>query len=296
MANITSRVLEDMMAYNNEITCVKESIGTLLNTDLLVVSNLENGSTMEEINDPFYKLFNISAKKTYSDIEYVRQQKPSLAANIGDFYGELNVYDLDTFLRALVPNQTQLIKTLTEQCNVHPKFTYLTRKLDLLRTVCSQNICQGKILASSKFTLDGCEDICFPIAHPPFVYEIHQLLKLSDEKAVETYFKHLHNYLMTEIEVKSCLLCLTFDMYGKNDCSLRNFRLFFTEKNQTIPNDFSIEALYESKVEMNPNEQHSIFDDVLERITIVKLGNDKGGHTQFLHFKDSKKKDVTLYF
>lgn len=296
MANITPRVLEEMMIYNNEITCVKETIGTLQNTELLVVSNIENGSNVQELSDPFIKLFNISAKKPYCDIEYVKQQKPCLNVHVGDFFGDLNVYDLDAFLQALVPNQTQLIETLVEQCNIHPQFTHLTQKLNLLLTECSRHCCQGRILAASKFGIDNSQDIRFSIAHPPFVYEIFRLLKLSDAKAVETYFHHLHNYLMKEIEVNSCLLCLTFDLYCKNDAQLKNFRLFFLEKDLTIPKDFSVDALYEYQIDSNQVEQYFIFEDVLNRIKILGLEDESGRKMYVLRFEDTKKNEVKLFF
>lgn len=297
MEHITSAVLEDILTYNNEINCVRDTIGPLQNTDILVVSNIENGSSASELVDPFLRLFHMASEKCENDIEYVMQKKSPIEVNVNESFQSLNVYDLDQFLQALVPDQTCLIETLTDQCNIHPQFSCLVQKLHLLRKPCSRHSCQAKILAGSKF-MYGHEDenIRFPIAHPPFVYEIGRLLKQANFKTIETYLQHLHRYLTSEIEVDSCILCLTFDLYCKCEAPIKNFRLFFLEKNSKVLPDPNIGWLYEAKLETDQNNQYSLFDEVLDNINVVTLSDSGKENRYIIRYVDKKKNKTELYF
>lgn len=292
MENISDDLLEDLMKYNNEINCVNETLSSVQDSQLTVLCNTENGTTIGDLVEPLEKLFDISTKKPHLEVDYVRQRDVPLTVNIGENCNHVNVYDLRSFLQALVPNQVSLIRLLEEQCNVHPMFMSLVDKLHLLNTKCTRDFCQGRILAKTVFAPNDQSEISFSIAHPPFVYEIFDLVKQDDEELIENYLKHLRRYLSSKIEMDSCLLCLTYDLYCTDKTDMKGFRLFFLET-RSVPDEPSLEYLYETKIEtVNKVEQCYLFDVVLHNITLSCLE----GENHALRYWNDKKQEAELYF
>ena len=197
METIGQDFLEELMTFNNQMNCVQETIGSIQNSDLFVITNTENGRSTNELIDPFQRLFTIATKRPFCDVQYVRQRKPDLNINIGENCNDLNVFDLETFLQAIVPRQTLLIQLLEDQCNIFPEYQHLLEKVHLINTPCSRVCCQGRILAGSKFFVNGNSEIPFSIAHPPFVYELVKLMKYENETDIKSYLTHLSDYLTT---------------------------------------------------------------------------------------------------
>lgn len=272
MDSISNALLEDLLKYNNEINCVSETLSSIQDSQLTVITNVENGLTTNDLTEPLKTLFEITTKKPYFEVDYVRQRDVPLNINIGEDCSDVNVYDLHTFLQALVPNQVSLIRLLEEQCNVHPKFISLVDKLHLLNKKCTRDFCQGTILSKTVFAqTEERNDITFTIAHPPFVYEIFDLVKQDDEALIENYLSYLYRYLSSKIEMDSCLLCLTYDLYCTDKTDMKGVRLFFLE-NSSGQKEPSLEALYETKIEtVNKVEQCYLFDVLLHNITLKRI-------------------------
>ena len=283
MNSITTDLLEELVTYNNQINCVKETISSVQQSELLIINHIENGSTTESLVEPFEHLFKIVTQKPHTDIEYVENKKPAFTINIGQNCNDVNVYDLDTFLQAIVPEQVSLIEILEEQCNMYPQYMPLIKHLHLLRTSCTRPICQGRILAGVKFTSPGRNDIPFPIAHPPFVYEIKKLLRRGNEALTRSYMCHLTRYLTNPIETDCCILCLTFDLYCKNTCELSNVRLFFLEQDIIAPIEATLDVLYDTHIEtVNKAKQCTLFDEILSNITLLCLPAKNGEQTSYV--------------
>jgi len=295
MSGVTTDIVEQLLSYSNDIICMKDTIANVQNSDTLVVSNIENGITEEELYEPLQYLFSMSMKKEYCDVQYVGQDKEELQINIGDNCNDINVYDLETFLLAIRPNQFSLIETVGELCNTNLDFLNLTDKLHLLNTYCKRSYCQGRILAYAKFTKNKTDEINFRIAHPPFVYEIDRLLEKVDEQDLNRYLLNLKRYLETPIQNDSCILCLAYDLYCKESSNVKNFRLFFLHKTTvSMSKHESLNLLYETEIqEYSKVDQCFLFDEVLKNIAIVSLLQD-GDKRYFLRYRDKGK--PILYF
>ena len=205
---------------------------------------------------------------------------------------------MNTFLQALIPEQTSLIELLEEQCNIYPQYMNLIKHLHILRTPCSRDICQGRILAGVKFTTNGKNDIPFPIAHPPFVYELKEFVRRGNEHLIKSYMNHLNRYLTKDIYTDSCILCLSFDLYCKNKCEVQNFRLFFLEKENALQVEKTIDFLYDPYIETtNKASQCSLFDVLLNNITLLCLQSKQNEASAYVvRYYDEKKKETVLYF
>ncbi len=285
METIGQDFLEELMTFNNQMNCVQETIGSIQNSDLFVITNTENGRSTNELIDPFQRLFTIATKRPFCDVQYVRQRKPDLNINIGENCNDLNVFDLETFLQAIVPRQTLLIQLLEDQCNIFPEYQHLLEKVHLINTPCSRVCCQGRILAGSKFFVNGNSEIPFSIAHPPFVYELVKLMKYENETDIKSYLTHLSDYLANTIETDSCLLCLTYDLYCTDTSDLNNFRLFFLDSHRPFKIDNTPECLYEQRIEEQDNtEQCDLFDILLTRVSIME--NDESYMVQYFDGKN----------
>lgn len=296
MSDIEPQLLEELVTFNNEINCVKDTIGTVHQSKLLIMSNVENGSSNEELIEPMKHLFQMT-KKPHTDIEYIKRQRPKMEVNITESANDINIYDTDSFLKALVPDQSSLIHLIEEQCNIHPEFISLVDKLHLLNTACTNNICSGKLLASTRFLKRDNHDVVFPIAHPPFVYELDRILKLSKPKHVQSYLTHLKKYLTNKIENIKCILCLTYDFYSLDISSMKNFRLLFLENINPLANDMmSVDFLYETNIEnYNKSDQCFLFEKLISDIVLIPFEGDSNSNRQyfvrFIGFKHPK-----LYF
>ncbi len=230
MSDISDELLCELLTLSNEINGVKETVSCVPKSDTLILSHLENGSTCEELVEPFQHLLKLSRHKPYSDVAYVQQRRPDIELDIRRNHTDLNLYDLDTFLRAIVPSQKHLIQIINDQCHVHPQFQVLVARLHLLNARCQRPICQGRILSETRF---GNDSLSFPVAHPPFVYELESLLSARDsERLVETYLMHLMRYLSGDdsVENDSCLLCLTFDLYATDQTNLKKISSLLPRK------------------------------------------------------------------
>ena len=292
MNSVSSSLLEDLVTYNNELTCVQECVAKIQSSQLLTITHTENGSTERDLVKPFQHLFHVAVKKPHSDVEYLRHQKPDFEVNVTEPSRNVNVFDLEAFLRAIVPKQKGLIMQLEELCNIYPQYFGVVKRLHLLATPCSRHCCQGRILAGTKFTTDGNNSMSFPIAHPPFIYESDKIKKLKDDKIMKDFLDQLKNYLMSPIENDSCLLCLTYDLYCSNDCELKNFRLFFLENLPPSAEHASLDLLYESHLEeSNAADQCFLFDLLMDDISLLCFGN-----KYVIRYWDSKKQQAILYF
>ena len=295
---INDELLEDLLEYNNKMTCVRDTMSSIQQSDLMIVNNIENGKSNDELIQPFLTLFRISELKPHCDVNYVQQKRDELSVNIGSNCNDVNVYDLETFLQAIVPRQTALLNLLEKQCNKNPQFLDVVDSLHLLRTACSRAYCQGKILSSAKFARysDESDTINFCIAHPPFVYEGHRIFNDCSSN-VENYLLNLRHYLTNPIENDSCLLCIAYDLYCKNAAEkMKNFRLFFLENVHSETNGFGIQSLYDTNLGLNNHiEQCSVFDTVLHRISIIIEGSSPD-FTYVVRYFNEKKQEVKLYF
>lgn len=294
MESISTDLLEDVMTYNNELTCVQETIAKFNNSKYFVVTNTENGRTTEELVEPFEQLFTVTTKKPYCDIEYIQRKRPDMQIDVTQNCNDVNVFDLNNFLQAIVPKQMSLLEILEEQCNIYPEYTALTEKLQLINTPCSRPFCQGKILAGTKLTMNNKSSIEFAVAHPPFVYEIKKILQSGCEMALKTYMKHLSHYLHSDISNDSCLLCLTYDLYCTDTAELKNFRLFFLETVSRFPQEATAEYLYESRVS-NKVDQCFVFDELLQRINLIGLRNAEDNVVFVVRYWDDKKQESFLF-
>ncbi len=239
----------------------------------------------------------MSRTKPYSDVEYVQQRRPDLELDIRRNHADLNLYDLNTFLRAIVPSLKHLIQIIEVQCHVHPQFQVLVARLHSLNARCQRPICQGRILSETRFARD-CNPLSFPVAHPPFIYELESLLSARDsERLVQTYLTHLMRYLDVDgpIENDSCLLCLTFDLYATDQTNLKNFRLFFLENICPVSREHdTIDLLYDTDIDVyTKTDQCVMFDKVLDGIRIVCL-TQQGQNDCFVRYDDGNR--VRLYF
>ena len=303
MSTIDTELLEELLTFNNEINCVKDTIGTVQDTKLLLMSNVENGSSEKELVEPFEHLFRL-AKKPHTDIDYVKQKRSGIEMNIGENCNDVNVYDTDAFLRALLPEQNSLIELIEEQCNINPEFLSLVQHLHLLNKPCERNICSGKLIASTKFFSSKVHEVEFPIAHPPFVYELERILK-KKKNNVKSYLKHLKRYLTTPIENTSCILCLTYDFYCLDISSMKNFRLLFLENVHPLSKDMMpIEFLYETEIEnYNKNDQCFLLDKLISDIELLYLeeeeeedDSDEGNQDKRFILRFTGSKRPKLYF
>lgn len=300
MSRIPDDLLTELVTLTNELTCAKETVARIQGSDLLVMNHVENGSTSEELIEPLNHLFEMSAKKPYYDVEYSPLQPLKHGANILRKREDVNIYDLDTFLRAIVPWQTTLTRRIEEQCNIYPQFQPLVERLSLLDSRCENPLCYGSILAESIFSVDEKALLSFAVAHPPYVYELDSILHKQDsERLVEAYLAQLQKYLkVSKLENESCLLCLTLALYSTDKRDLpENFALFFLENGSPISRDHdTLDLLYETHIEnYTKNDQCSAFDDVLHRIRIVDMKHDGQNEAKyFLRYDDGKK--VRLFF
>ena len=296
---ITDALLENLMGYNNEMTCVRDTMSSIQNSDLMIINHIENGENIDELIQPFETLFQISEQKPHCDVNFLQQKKDELSVNIGSNYNDVNVYDLETFLQAIVPQQTALINLLEKMCNIHPQFHDLVDRLHLLQTPCSRDYCHGKILSSARFARfsEENDNIDFCIAHPPFVYEGHRL-KNECSSNIESYLYNVKHYLTNPIANNSCLLCVVYDMYCTNSSDLKNFRLFFLENVHSETNGFGMTSLYETNLGLNNEiEQCSVFDIILQRINIIILGSSPDFSYVLRYVKYvNDNKQVKLYF
>ena len=305
MSTIERELLEELLTFNNEINCVKDTIGTVQKSKLLLMSNVENGSSEKELVEPFEHLFRL-AKKPHSDIDYVKHKRSGIQMNIRENCNDVNVYDTDTFLRALLPEQNSLIQLIEEQCNIHPEFLSLVQQLTLLNKPCERNICSGKLIASTKFFSSKVHEVEFAIAHPPFVYELERILK-KKKSNVTSYLKHLKKYLTTPIENTSCILCLTYDFYCLDISRMKNFRLLFLENVHPLSKDMMpIEFLYETEIEnYNKSDQCFLLDKLISDIKLICIEEEENGEDEdddrddqekhfFLRYTGSRRPE--LYF
>ena len=79
MCSITTDLIEELIAYNNQINCVKETVSSIQQSELLVVHHVENGTTTEHLVEPFEQLFRIATKKPHTDIEYTENKRAMMA-------------------------------------------------------------------------------------------------------------------------------------------------------------------------------------------------------------------------
>jgi hypothetical protein len=299
MAGVTDDLLEELVTIGNEMNGTKDTVSRMPNSDLLVLNHVENGSTVEDLVQPLNHLFQMSTKKPYLDVEYVQQQRADMAINVEKNHEDLNLFDLNTFLRAIVPSQRQLMQRIEEQCHVHPQFLALVERLPLLDTRCDRSICHGRILAESKFGADS-RSISFAVAHPPFVYELESLLeRRNGESLVDTYLSQLQRFLIEDkLDNDSCVLCLAFDLYCTDTVGIENFRLFFLEDVSPVSMEHdTLDLLYETQIEVyNKTDQCLVFDDVLGRIRLICLTEERNNETTnwFLRYSDGSM--TKLYF
>lgn len=282
MSKISAELAEELLSYSNELHCAKDTIASVAHSDTLVITNLENGSSEKELTEPFEYLFNMSMKKPHFDVQYVSQDKKEVSMNIGESCNDLNVYDLETFLLALRPDQSSLIDRIVEQCNIYSNFITLISKIHLLNTFCERPVCQGRIIAGSRFTKQKNSCMKFRIAHPPFIYELEQLLKYENDSDIENYLLHLQQYLENPIQNDSCILCLSYDLYCTDSADIQNFRLFFLHKESARLSCLdSIDSLYETEIK-DPSkvDQCFLFDSVLQNIQIIRI--EHHGETKFI--------------
>ena len=295
MESITKELLEELSSYGNELQCVKDTMASVQHSDTLVISNLENGQTTEDLVEPLQHMFTLSKEKPYCDVQYVQKPRNAMNINIEESFNGINVYDLKTFLRAITPSQQKLIERVEELCNMYPEYIGLVQKLHLLNTGCQRSICQGRIVAGCKLTKPKDSTITFAIAHPPFVYELKELLDHEDETYLMTYLVHLKQYLDNPIPNDSCLFCLTYDLYCTDSSEVNNFRLFFLEDvNLTFSNSETLDMLYDTEIsDFSKADKCLLFDDILNKVQIIRIGHGKDTRL-IIRFED--KGQVTLYF
>ena len=297
MSNITTDLLEELISYNNELQCAKDTVALVQGSDTLVISNMENGRTEEELTEPLQHLFMMSSKKPYCDVQYVSQLQKELDIPLKETCRSVNVFDINTFLLAIRPCQSQLIESIDDLCCVYHDYIDLFDKLHILNSFCERTPCQGQIIAGARLTKPKRSSIKFRIAHPPFVYEIDSLLENGNENEYERYLENLRQYLNEPIQNKSCVICLAFDYYCKNSSEVDNFRLFFLHTSPiTAAAQDTINMLYETGVQKTSlADQCFLFDEVLSNTQILSISDTENSQERnIVRYKTSD--TYKLYF